>query len=84
MAATKYTGTRNGDRLTARTSGDTLEGQAGNDLLSSGTTLLSGVYLLGGEGNDTLVAKSSDALIDRIMKQVPPPARPLAPEQRAA
>ena len=27
---------------------------------------------------------SSDALIDRIMKQVPPPARPLAPEQRAA
>jgi MoxR-like ATPase len=27
---------------------------------------------------------TSDALIDRIMKQVPPPARPLAPEQRAA
>lgn len=27
---------------------------------------------------------SSDALIERIMKQVPPPARPLAPEQRAA
>ncbi|OSZ67575.1 MoxR family ATPase [Hydrogenophaga sp. IBVHS2] len=27
---------------------------------------------------------TTDALIDRIMKQVPPPARPLAPEQRAA
>ncbi len=27
---------------------------------------------------------TSDALIERIMKQVPPPARPLAPEQRAA
>jgi MoxR-like ATPase len=27
---------------------------------------------------------TSDALIDRILKQLPPPARPLAPEQRAA
>jgi len=27
---------------------------------------------------------TSDALIDRIMKHLPPPARPLAPEQRAA
>ena len=64
MAATRYTGTRNGDRLSARTSGDTLEGLAGNDILNSGTTSLSGVWLYGGDGNDTLIAKTVDALID--------------------
>ena len=64
MAATTYTGTRNGDRLSARTSGDTLEGLAGNDILSSGTTSLSGVKMFGGDGNDTLIAKELDGLID--------------------
>jgi Ca2+-binding RTX toxin-like protein len=55
-------GSRNADRLTARAINDTVEGLGGNDTLSS--MGLSGIYLLGGDGNDTLIAKATDTLID--------------------
>jgi Ca2+-binding RTX toxin-like protein len=60
--ATRYTGTRNADRLTAKAAGDTVEGLGGNDTLSSST--FTGVYLFGGDGNDTLIAKTGDTLVD--------------------
>ena len=57
-------GSNAANRLSARASGDTVEGLAGNDLLDSGSTALTGVYLFGGDGKDTLTAKDTDALID--------------------
>jgi Ca2+-binding RTX toxin-like protein len=57
-------GSNAANRLSARANGDTVEGLAGNDLLDSGSTALTGVYLFGGDGKDTLTAKDTDALID--------------------
>ena len=55
-------GSRAANQLSARGANDTVEGLAGNDTLSSMSE--TGIYLFGGDGNDTLIAKASDLLID--------------------
>lgn len=67
--ANRY-GTKNADSLTASANGQSLYGgtaissliNTGNDKLNSSTYV--DVSLYGGDGNDTLIAKSSDLVID--------------------
>ncbi len=69
MAVAPKFGTKNADNLTATADDQTLYGGAtsnpvgtGNDMLDSGEYI--GVRFYGGDGNDTLIAKATDALID--------------------
>lgn len=69
MAVAPKFGTKNADKLTASMNGqavyggaDTTGGSTGNDTLSSG--VFADICLFGGDGNDTLIAKNGDQLID--------------------